>query len=135
MHILPWAINVFGFVGAGGLAMLLRDPPGPCSCESSEAKEGTVVSLLSPCPCGRHRDLHCAQTQFLMDPTLSGVCRIFSCKEAVMLGVVLHSRPHWCKMHSLGYHRAPFYISRSPVQQLGLGGLSTKVNLLKSSVK
>ncbi|RMB94735.1 hypothetical protein DUI87_28848 [Hirundo rustica rustica] len=26
--------------GAGGLAMLLRDPSGPCSCESSEAKKG-----------------------------------------------------------------------------------------------
>lgn len=62
MRILPWAINVFGFVGAGGLAMLLKDPSGPCSCEGSEAKEGAGVSLLSPCPCGRHRDLHCTQT-------------------------------------------------------------------------
>lgn len=62
VFILPWAINVFGFVGAGGLAMLLRDPSGPCSYESSEATKGAGVSLLSLCPCGRHRDLHCSQT-------------------------------------------------------------------------
>ncbi|XP_039947267.1 A-kinase anchor protein 2 isoform X2 [Hirundo rustica] len=30
--------------GAGGLAMLLRDPSGPCSCESSEAKKGAGKS-------------------------------------------------------------------------------------------
>uniref|UniRef100_A0A8C9MHH3 PALM2 and AKAP2 fusion n=1 Tax=Serinus canaria TaxID=9135 RepID=A0A8C9MHH3_SERCA len=34
--------------GAGGLAMLLRDPSGPCSCESSEAKEGAGKSSRIP---------------------------------------------------------------------------------------
>ncbi|KAM4753454.1 A-kinase anchor protein 2 isoform 2-T2 [Cyanocitta cristata] len=49
--------------GAGGLAMLLRDPPGPCSCESSEAKEGTVKSSRIPeddIRLRKNRDQNCA---------------------------------------------------------------------------
>ncbi|XP_048148481.1 A-kinase anchor protein 2 isoform X6 [Corvus hawaiiensis] len=49
--------------GAGGLAVLLRDPPGPCSCESSEAKEGTVKSSRIPeddIRLRKNRDQNCA---------------------------------------------------------------------------
>lgn len=43
--------------------MLLRDPPGPCSCESSEAKEGTVKSSRIPeddIRLRKNRDQNCA---------------------------------------------------------------------------
>ncbi|XP_068858423.1 A-kinase anchor protein 2 isoform X3 [Aphelocoma coerulescens] len=43
--------------------MLLRDPPGPCSCESSEAKEGTVKSSRIPeddIRLRKNRDENCA---------------------------------------------------------------------------
>ncbi|XP_017583811.1 PREDICTED: A-kinase anchor protein 2 isoform X2 [Corvus brachyrhynchos] len=49
--------------GAGGLAVLLRDPPGPCSCESSEVKEGTVKSSRIPeddIRLRKNRDQNCA---------------------------------------------------------------------------
>ncbi|XP_014744714.1 PREDICTED: A-kinase anchor protein 2-like isoform X3 [Sturnus vulgaris] len=49
--------------GAGGLAMLLRDPSGPCSCESSEAKEGAGKSSRIPeddIRLRKNRDQNCA---------------------------------------------------------------------------
>ncbi|XP_059729411.1 A-kinase anchor protein 2 isoform X2 [Haemorhous mexicanus] len=49
--------------GAGGLAMLLRDPSGPCSCESSEAKEGAGKSSRIPeddIRLKKNRDQNCA---------------------------------------------------------------------------
>ncbi|XP_030113148.4 A-kinase anchor protein 2 isoform X2 [Taeniopygia guttata] len=49
--------------GAGGLAMLLRDPSGPCSCESSEAKEGAGKSSRIPeddLRLRKNRDQNCA---------------------------------------------------------------------------
>ncbi|XP_068031860.1 A-kinase anchor protein 2 isoform X5 [Anomalospiza imberbis] len=51
--------------GAGGLAMLLRDPLGPCSCESSEAKEGAGKSSRIPeddIRLRKNRDQNCANS-------------------------------------------------------------------------
>ncbi|XP_071436003.1 PALM2-AKAP2 fusion protein isoform X2 [Pithys albifrons albifrons] len=49
--------------GAGGLAMLLREPQGPCSCESSEAKERAGKSSRIPeddIQLRKNRDQNCA---------------------------------------------------------------------------
>ncbi|XP_032940845.1 A-kinase anchor protein 2 isoform X6 [Catharus ustulatus] len=49
--------------GAGGLAMLLKDPSGPCSCEGSEAKEGAGKSSRIPeddIRLRKNRDQNCA---------------------------------------------------------------------------
>ncbi|KAL9822363.1 PALM2-AKAP2 fusion protein isoform 5-T5 [Geothlypis trichas] len=49
--------------GAGGSTMLLRDPSGPCSCESSEAKEGAGKSSRIPeddIRLRKNRDQNCA---------------------------------------------------------------------------
>lgn len=61
-----------------------------------------------------------------MDPTFCGVHLIFSSKEAIILGVVLHSRPHWYKLYSLGFCRPSFWISTNLVRWLGLAGFQQK---------